>query len=88
MSCALGRDGSAPDIAASFLKVRLRRDGWGSWARARNRAPPFNSAMQELTGPGGTGALQLIARLAGSARRLDGFAPGFGAAPPDQWPRA
>jgi hypothetical protein len=28
MSCALGRDGSAPDIAAAFLKVRLRRDGW------------------------------------------------------------
>jgi len=27
MSCALGHDGSALDIAASFLKVRLRRDG-------------------------------------------------------------
>jgi hypothetical protein len=27
MSGALGWDGSAPDIAASFLKVRLRRDG-------------------------------------------------------------
>jgi hypothetical protein len=27
MSCALGANGSAPDIAAAFLRVRLRRDG-------------------------------------------------------------
>jgi len=27
MSCALGKDGCAPDIAAAFLRVRLRRDG-------------------------------------------------------------
>jgi hypothetical protein len=28
MSCALGRDGSAPDITAAFLRVRLQRDGF------------------------------------------------------------
>jgi hypothetical protein len=27
MSCELGRDGSSHDIAATFLRVRLRRDG-------------------------------------------------------------
>jgi hypothetical protein len=27
MSCERGGDGRSPDIAASFLRVRLRRDG-------------------------------------------------------------
>jgi len=58
------------------------------WARARNRAPPFNSAMK-LTTPGEGGASQLIARLNGKrspACRLS--ACGCGAPPPDQRPRA
>jgi len=53
---------------------------------ARNRAPPFNSAMQ-LTTPGREGASQLIARLNGKrspASRLS--ARGYGAPPPDHGP--
>jgi hypothetical protein len=65
MSCELGWDGSSPDIAASFLRVRLRRDG-------HDVAGLF--LMDErlrLTGDAADkagasdGALQLIARLNG-----------------------
>jgi hypothetical protein len=70
-----------------FLEVRLRRDGFASSALARNRAPPFNSAMEQ-TKPGLDGASQLIARLNG--KRSPASRPsacGYGAPPPDHGPR-
>jgi len=76
MSCALGRDGSAPDIAASLLRSGSGATARGSSAVASDRAPPFNSGMK-LTAPGGDGAPQLIPRLdgrtlAGSLALADG----------------
>jgi hypothetical protein len=60
----------------------------GLRARARNRAPPFNSAMK-LTRPSEGGALQLIARLNGKrSLACRPSACGYGAPPPDQRPRA
>jgi len=89
MSCALGRDGSAPDIAAAFLRVRLRRDGWeGSGLFLEDERLRSTGDAADKAGASDE-ALQLIARLNGKrspACRLS--ACGYGAPPPDQRPRA
>jgi hypothetical protein len=88
MSCAPGRDGGAPDIAASFLKVRLRRDGSRVVGSCSQPSASVQPAMQQ-TEPGGDGASQLIARLNGKrSPACQPSACGYGAPPPDQRPRA
>jgi len=87
MSCERGWNGRSPDIAASFLRVRLQRDDlevaglFLEDERLRSTGDAADKAGAS------EGALQLIARLNGKrspASRLSAL--GYGAPPPDHDP--
>jgi hypothetical protein len=82
-------DARSPDIAASFLRVRFRRDGWSVGCCSSQTSASVQPGDAADKAGASDGALQLIARLNGKrspAFRLS--ACGYGAAPPDQRPRA